>query len=347
MSEESTGNYRAMIERKKRILFASAIILFFLFIFNIMIGPSNIGFLDVLKTIFHIGEVTDFNNVIIRMIRIPYAVVAVIVGCSLGIAGAEMQTILNNPLASPYTLGLSAAAGFGAALAIVLGVGVFPVGELFLIPLNAFIFSSLSTLLIFLVSQKKGATTSTIVLMGIAMLFIFQALTSFLQFIASEQELQEVVFWLFGDLLKSSWEKNIIIVIVLIISLLFLYKDLWKLTAMRLGDSKAHSLGINVERQRLKIMTICSIITSVAVCFVGTIGFIGLAAPHISRMIVGEDQRFFLPLSGFCGSILLTFASVVSKIVTPGLMFPIGIITSFIGVPFFLIIILKSRSDYW
>lgn len=346
-AHKAASDYRKLVGKKKRILFVSLIILFLSFVLDIMVGPSKLGFADVIKAIFYLGDVSKLNHVIVWVLRLPYAVVAVVVGCALGIAGAEMQTILDNPLASPYTLGLSAASGFGAALAIVLGVSVIPCADVFIIPLNAFIISSLSAFLIYMVSVRKGATTSTIVLMGIAMLFIFQAFTSLLQFVASEQELQAVVFWLFGDLLKATWDKIAIIAAVLFVCVLLLYRDMWKLTAMRLGDTKARSLGINVERQRLKVMMICSVITSVAVCFVGTIGFIGLAAPHIARMAVGEDQRFFLPLSALCGSILLTAASVISKMITPGVMFPIGVVTAFIGVPFFISMILRTKGDYW
>ena len=134
---------------------------------------------------------------------------------------------------------------------------------------------------------------------------------------------------------------------VLLITTPMLLKDAWKLTALRLGDEKARSLGINVERLRLKVFIWISVLAAAAVCFVGAIGFIGLVGPHIARMFVGEDQRFFLPMSAFAGAALLSAASIGSKLIIPGAIFPIGIVTSFIGVPFFLSLILLKKRGFW
>ena len=335
--------------RGKKLLF---IILFgFLTIMMLLIdittGPARLSMIEVFNAIMIPHNSKPTTRVIVWIIRLPIALMALVVGASLSIAGAEMQTILDNPLASPYTLGVSAGAGFGAALALVLGVGLLPNTETIFVPFNAFFFSFLTCILIFLISKLRGVTMETMVLTGIALLFLFSSLLALLQYLASEEELQAVIFWLFGSLLKTTWAKLGIAFAVLSFVTPFLLKDAWKLTALRLGDEKAKSIGINVEKLRLKVFILISILAAAAVCFVGTIGFIGLVGPHIARMLVGEDQRFFLPMSALAGALLLSSASIGSKSIVQGAVFPIGIVTSFIGVPFFLSLILVKRRNFW
>lgn len=205
----------------------------------------------------------------------------------------------------------------------------------------------LTCLLIYAIARRARLSAETMVLAGVAILFLFQSATALLQYVASEQQLQAVVFWLFGNLFRTTWLKLAIAATILIVTVPVLAKDAWKLTALRLGDEKAKSLGIKVDRLRIKVFIWVSILIGAAVCFVGTIGFIGLAGPHIARMLVGEDQRFFLPTSALAGAVLLSSASAVSKLVIPGAILPIGIVTSFIGVPFFIALTLKSRKGYW
>jgi len=337
--------YNGITSHKFFCILALFIALILSFTFDVMSGPAWLTVPEVLQAL--IGQGNDVNNRIIWIIRLPMAIMAVFVGAALGIAGAQMQTILDNPLASPYTLGVSAAAGFGAALAIVLGVGILPGGNEFLVPLNAFIFSILCCISIYLIAWHKKGTTETLVLAGIALLFLFNALTTFLEYISTQEDLQAVVFWLFGSMAKATWSKVAIVGIVLVIVVPFFLRDVWKLTALRLGENKARSLGVNVERLRIKSFVLISILTATAVCFVGIIGFIGLVSPHIARMIVGEDHRYYLPASLLGGALLLSVSSIVSKLIVPGAIFPIGIATSCIGVPFFLYLILRKRSEFW
>ncbi|MFN8632949.1 MAG: iron ABC transporter permease [Chloroflexota bacterium] len=314
---------------------------------DILVGPSGVSFQDALGAIFSPATAEPTTVVIVWTFRLPIALMALIVGASLGVAGAEMQTVLDNPLASPYTLGVSAAAGFGAALAIVFGVGLIPVDRDYLIPINAFAFSLLTCLLISFVGKEAGRSSESMVLTGIALLFFFQALLSMLQFRATTEALQEIVFWLFGSLQKTNWTKLGIVATFLVLVLPILMRDAWKLTALRLGDDKARGLGINVGRLKMKTFVLISLLTAIAVSFVGTIGFIGLVGPHIARMLVGEDQRYFLPLSALAGAALLSAASVGSKVIVPGVIYPIGIVTSLIGIPFFLSLILSRKAGYW
>jgi iron complex transport system permease protein len=316
-------------------------------IIDVMTGPAALSPSEVVSTILFPGASDQALQVIVWTLRLPVALMALVIGAALGLAGAEMQTILNNPLASPYTLGISSAAGFGAALVIVLGIGLIPFADTVLIPVNAFVFSLVCCMLIYSIAKVKRASTETIVLAGIAVLFLFDALLALVQYGASAEQAQAVMFWLFGSLTKTTWTTLGITTLVLLVCLPVIMLDAWKLTTLRLGEEKAKSLGVNVEKMRLKGFILISVLTATAVAFVGTIGFIGLVVPHIARMLVGEDHRFFLPVSALAGALVLSVASILSKAVVPGIIFPIGILTSLIGIPFFLWLLFKQKRGYW
>lgn len=339
--------YRALTLRRRLILLGMFGLLLTSLVVDLMLGPARYDAGQVLTTLLNPSEAPAALRVVIWDIRLPVALMAVVTGASLAIAGAQMQTILNNPLASPFTLGISAAASFGAALALVFGVGLLPVAADYIVPINAFVMAMGAAMLIHVLSQSRGVTTETVILLGIALVFTFNALLALLQFFASEQALGAVVFWTMGSLTKASWQKLAITTAVLVFTLPLFLRRAWALTTLRLGDDKAASFGINVRRLRLEIMLLVSLLAAVPVSFVGTIGFIGLVGPHIARMIIGEDQRFFVPASALAGAAILSASSVVSKSLIPGLIFPISIVTALIGVPFFFSLIMASRKRAW
>ena len=313
-------------------------------ILDFTLGPSGLSLTELWNTLIS-PEIADAGTrVIVWDIRLPYSLMAVVVGMSLGLAGAEMQTILNNPLASPFTLGVSSAAAFGAALAIVLGIGIPGVPAQWFISVNAFVFALLATLLLDFISRWMRVSTSGIILFGIALVFTFNAAVSIMQFIANEDTLQGLVFWTMGSLNRASWDKLYILLVVLVIIFPLSLMNAWKLTALRLGEDRAMSFGINVRRLRLTTLLRISIISALAVAFVGPIGFIGLVAPHIARMTFGEDHRFYLPASALIGALVLSIASLVSKNLLSGVIIPVGIVTSLVGIPFFVSIILRHRG---
>lgn len=307
---------------------------------DVVTGPALLPIGDVLRTLAGRGDDPMMAAIVVQL-RLPIALMAAVVGASLGVSGAVMQTILANPLASSYTLGISAGAGFGAALMILLG-GVLPFGDMWTIPLGAFAFAGVACGLVAGVGQLRGATPELLVLSGIACLFLFQALLSLLQFLASPEALQMIVFWLFGSLVRSSYPKVAVVAVVLALVLPVLLRDAWKFTALQMGDDRARGLGVAVGKLRLRAFVAVSLLTGAAVAFVGTIGFVGLVAPHVARGLVGEDQRHLLPASAVLGALLLSAASVVSKLVLPGTVFPIGIVTALIGVPFFAWLVLRG-----
>ncbi|REC93440.1 FecCD family ABC transporter permease [Kushneria indalinina] len=345
--EQGRTFYRAMVLRRQLILIGLLVALFLSFCVDLALGPARYDLSQVLSALLTPGSVSEQVSVIVWQIRMPVALMAIVVGASLSIAGAQMQTILSNPLASPFTLGISAGAGFGAALALAFGVSIVPAAVDYIVPINAFLVAMLTALMIHLLSMRRGVTIETIVLLGIAMVFIFNALMALIQFFASQQALSAVVFWTMGSLTKATWPKFWVALTVLAIAIPLLARHGWALTAMRLGDAKAESMGVRPRRLRLQVLMLVSLLASVSVAFVGTIGFIGLVGPHIARMLVGEDQRFFLPASALCGALILSVGSVISKMLIPGTVIPIGIITSLVGIPFFLFLVLNQKKSTW
>lgn len=346
-AEAGSARYRALARRKLVILAIMAAILCLSFTVDLAWGPARYGMYEVIAALLNPASVPVQIRAVVWDIRLPVAVMAIVVGAALSLAGAQMQTILANPLADPFTLGISAAASFGAALAIVTSIAVLPVPVGLLVPTNAFITALIATLFIHFISQMRGVTVQTVVLLGIALVFTFNALLAFMQYLASEQALSAVVFWTMGSLTKATWPKVGATLAVLLIALPLFARNGWALTAIRLGQDKAESFGVNVRRIRLETMLIVSLLVAVPVSFVGTIGFVGLVGPHMARMILGEDQRFFLPGSVLAGALLLSLTSIVSKSIVPGVVLPIGIITALVGVPFFFSLILSSRGRSW
>lgn len=344
---EGAVKYRALAARRIFILLGLVAALVFTIALDMGLGPARYSLSEVLSAIFTPSEVGNQLRVVIWDIRMPIALMAVTVGGCLSLAGAQMQTILANPLASPFTLGISAAAGFGAALGLVGGVAIYPAAVQYMVPINAFLMAMLASLFIYGMSTLRGVTVETIVLLGIALVFTFNALLSLLEYLASEQALAAVVFWTMGSLTKATWPKVGVTALALVLCTPLFARRAWALTALRLGDDKAASLGVRVKALRLETMMLVSLLAAIPVSFVGTIGFVGLVGPHIARMLVGEDQRFFLPGSILSGALLLSATSVVSKMIIPGAVLPIGVITALVGVPFFFSLIFTNRRRAW
>ena len=341
---DTMTRYRQVLRQRLMLIGVLVLAILASVILDFTLGPAGLSLDTLWQTLTHPDAVDAGTRVIVWDIRLPYALMAVVVGFSLGLAGAEMQTILNNPLASPFTLGVSSAAAFGAALAIILGIGIPGVPDQWFISANAFVFALFAALMLDGVTRWTKVSTSGVVLFGIALVFTFNALVSMMQFIASEDTLQGLVFWTMGSLARASWEKLGVLTAAFAILIPFSMLSSWKLTALRLGEDRAVSFGIDVRRLRLATLLRISILSALAVAFVGPIGFIGLVAPHIARMMFGEDHRYYLPASALVGALVLSLASVAAKNLIPGVIIPVGIVTSLVGVPFFLSIILRHRG---
>lgn len=343
----ASQSYRLLIARRYALLLGLALLLCLSVAVDVSLGPARFALGDVVATLLFPGKADIQMRTVVWDIRMPTALMAVTVGACLSLAGAQMQTILANPLASPFTLGLSAAASFGAALAMVFGVALLPGALALMVPINAFAMAMAAAMLIFGLSTMRGVTVETIVLLGIALVFTFNALLALLQYFASEQALAAVVFWTMGSLTKATWTKVAVTAGVLAVCTPLFARRAWALTAVRMGEARAAAMGVPVRRLRLETLILVALLAAVPVSFVGTIGFIGIVGPHIARLLLGEDQRFFLPGSILAGALILSATSVLSKALLPGAVLPIGIITALVGVPFFGILIFTHGRRAW
>jgi len=343
--ESSSGReiYRRLTRKRVLYIAIAAAVVIAAFFLNMVINLSA-GWMEGLKALFDPGAVKKSTYNIVRYYRVPESCLGLLAGVALGMAGAEMQSVLNNPLAEPYTLGISSAASFGAALSIAFAVGTDVFGSYSTIVL-AFAFSMIVCLVVTAITSRKNAGPTTTVLLGVAMMFLFQALVSLIQAISGKDTANSIMFWMFGSISKNLDYNNIYILtaVVVLTAVLFIL-NAWKLTSLKMGDSKVSSMGISVKNLRRNIIICVSLVTATAVSFTGTIGFVGLVGPHVARMLVGDDQRFFLPMSALCGGAMVLLASIICKLSTFSSTLPIGVVTSLVGVPFFLYLIFRRRS---
>ncbi|OYT92299.1 MAG: iron-siderophore ABC transporter permease [Burkholderiales bacterium PBB3] len=333
------GAYAVLLRRRLGLATWIVLAIVASFAWDLTTGPSGLSssrLLELLMAPIQGAAALDAEHVIVWDIRLPQALLAVVVGAALGLAGAEMQTVLDNPLASPFTLGLSEAAAFGAALALVLGAG-----SAWMVAGSAFAFALLAALLLDQVAIRLSMSAGGVVLFGIALVFSFNALLWLLQYMASPETLQAIVFWIMGSLVRADWPKVAGLTAVLLLCLPLALRDAWKLTALRLGEDRAASLGIDVQRLRRGSLFRVALLAGSAVSCVGTIGFIGLVAPHMARRLCGEDHRFYLPFSALLGALVLSAAAIAAKQILPGASLPVGVVTALVGVPFFLAIVLR------
>jgi iron complex transport system permease protein len=316
-----------------------------LLLVDVATGPSTFPLDQLLLGLWSPDALPLEQRVILFEVRLPRALLAVLVGAALGLAGAEMQTVLNNPLASPFTLGISAGASVGASLVVLSGWTFALWNENLALTLGAFGGALVATMLIVWLAWRQGASSETVVLFGIALLFSFEALLWLLQYIADSNALQQIVFWTMGSLNRATTAKTGLLAVVLAACGLWAARDAWQMTALRAGEEQARSLGLAVERLRLLVLIRISLLAATALSFVGTIGFVGLVGPHIARLVVGEDHRHYLPGAVLAGAIMVSGASVLSKSLVPGVVLPIGIVTALIGVPLFILLLLRRRAS--
>ncbi len=286
----------------------------------------------------------SFAGAVVWELRLPRICFAMLGGAALGLSGALMQGILRNPLASPFTLGISGAASFGAALAITLAPASKICGQWHVIA-SAFLFTVLSSGLILLLSDWRGMGRETIILVGVALSYLFSAMTSILQYLGSAEQVQTVVFWMLGSLEGIGWTKVFSSAPFVALAIPFMLLMAWDLNAMACGDEVAQSLGVRPSRLRAAGIFLASLATACVICFIGTIGFVGLVSPHIARMLVGPDHRFQLPASMLAGGLVLLAADFCARRIAHPHVIPLGIMTSCVGVPFFIYLILRRRRE--
>jgi iron complex transport system permease protein len=342
--------YSAHIAKNIFFIILGLTALLFLLMFAVTVGAADISVKDVFLAVisgFLPVDTVEFNYTVLWHLRLPRLVMGVIAGSGLALAGVVMQGITRNPLVSPFTIGISSAAAFGAAIAIMFGVGFVKAGPLLVI-LNAFVFALLCAGIVFGLSSLKGTSPETLILAGIAISYYFSALTAVLQFFASEEELMMIVHWTFGSLTRAAWDEITISTIAFVIIFPLVMYFAWDLNAMMLTDDEtAKSLGINTSRIRTILLVLSTLLTATIVSFTGIIGFVGLVAPHVTRLLIGGDNRFLLPATCITGAILVIGADIVGRILLPPIVLPIGVVVSFVGVPMFVYLLISKKEEFW
>lgn len=346
MNENVIRRY-IQLNRKKIIMGSVLIILLFFFsLFSLSIGGYHLSLSEIYQALMGYGE--DAAGLIIWNIRLPRILAAIIAGISLAVSGAVMQCTLRNPLASPYTIGISHGAMFGAAFAIILfGIGgAESTGKIFLnspylVTVFAFFGSFVAVMVILLLAKLRKFAPEAIILAGIAMSSLFSAGTMVMQYFANDLQLAAMVYWTFGDLGRPLWTEVGIMSVIMIFSFAYFNYKRWDYNALESGEESAKSLGVNTEKTRLLGMLVASLLVSVNVAFLGIIGFVGLICPHLVRILIGGDYRFVIPISSLVGALLLLISDTVARTIISPIVLPVGILTSFMGAPVFLYLLVK------
>ncbi|HPQ81718.1 MAG TPA: iron ABC transporter permease, partial [bacterium] len=341
---------RGVRVRGLAVLFALLALLCFI---SLGTGVYELSFFDVAGGFLRDGD--DVVSVVLWGVRIPRTLSAVTTGFALGLAGALIQILLRNPLASPSTLGISHGAAFGAAFAIVVlqlgtsgGISAAGVGAvdpspslMYGITLCAFGGAAVVSAVILGLSRLRSINSQAIVLAGVALSSLFMSGTILIQYFASEVELSSIVFWTFGDVSRAELSETGLLAVITLPVFAYCMLGRWDLKAMGAGDESARMLGVRAKRVRTVGVVLAALVAAVATAFSGVIAFMGLIAPHIARRLVMNDHRFVIPYSGVIGALLLLGSDVMSRILFETTALPVGIITSFMGAPLFLYLLIK------
>lgn len=335
--------------RKKTIcLISMVVLLLLLIVISAGVGASTVNLRIVISVLQ--DEITGsqfaskVQHSIVMRTRLPRIFAAVFAGGALSLAGLLMQGIFRNPLVSPYTLGVSNGASCGACIAIVLGYFVPALAfSTWLVPGFAFGFAILTMILVYGISKVAGQSTRTLILTGSAVSYLFSAVVSGIKYAVDIMALPELVFWQMGSLTGLEW--NVVGILILSLGICFVLSMLkaWDLNVMALGKEEASALGIHYRKMQLLTFIMATLLTATAVSFTGVIGFVGLVAPHITRMLLGNDYRYNIPASVLLGSLLLLLSDTIARTVIAPTELPVGIVTSLIGVPFFLYLVVRRR----
>ena len=348
MGLEGIEAYRGYMRHRYVALLLLLCLLAAMAVVSLSAGSASLSVIDVLKALAsHDGSP---ESLIVWNVRMPRVAAAIVVGAALAMSGCVMQAVLHNPLASSSTLGVSQGASFGAALAITcLGAGMqsggsasLLISEPYMVSLCAFAGGMITTAVILAISRFRSSSPSVMVLAGVAVSSMFSGATTLIQYFADDTMVASIVYWTFGSLSRASWREIGAIAVLSAAAFIFFMLNRWNYNAIESGRHSAKSLGVNVDLLVPLSLAVCALITSVAVAFTGCIGFIGLIAPHIMRRAVGNDWRFLIPGSALCGAALLLAADIACRTAAAPVVLPVGAITSFVGAPLFLYLVIRK-----
>lgn len=341
--------------KKVVFFFSTSVLLVLLFVISLGSGAVSINISDIYGSLVNMFsgvakyEIDYASQIVIGELRLPRAVLAFIIGASLSVTGAVMQGLFRNPLADPALIGVSSGAATGAVIAIVLGAALINLQEnyilsRFIIPTFAFVGGLISTILAYKLSTRQGRTlTGMLLLAGIAINAVNAAIYGFFLFIADDAQLRTITFWTLGSLANSTWDIIGLSSILIIIPTLFLMTFGRTLNIISLGEHEAFHLGVDVEKTKKQLIIVASIIVGVGVSVAGIISFVGLVIPHFVRLIVGPDYKIILPASFLLGAALLLGADSLARVIVLPAELPLGILTTGIGGPFFIWLLLRQK----
>lgn len=345
------AEYRSYIGKKISLLVFSLLFLAFSLVIAISSGAADLSLQAVVESLLGMSPSVRIDAIVWN-IRLPQALTSIVAGAGLAIAGTVMQAILRNPLGSPYTLGISHAAAFGAAFSVMIlgngimgssSVGAISITNPYLTTFAAFFFAILAAALIIAVAHLRGASPEIMVLTGVALGALFTAGTMLLQFFADDMQLAAMVFWSFGDTARASWRELSIASTVLTVCVLYFLANSWNYNAIDSGDETAKGLGVRVNKVRFIGMMLSSLLTAVLIAFLGVIGFVGLVVPHMLRRVIGSDHRFLLPASLVAGGTLLLLSDTAARLMLAPHVVPVSVLTAFLGAPVFFWLILRRN----
>lgn len=350
--ERMKKEYHNHIIRKIGFIFLCIAFLIVMVAISVGIGGYDITFQRVYETIYdHIVGNTYpkfsrewYDNEIVWNGRLPRILFAILAGVGLAVSGASMQSIMKNPLAEPYTTGVSAGACFGVAITMVLGVTLLPDSNL---GLEAFLLALIPVAVMVIISPKLNNSVATLILIGTALTYMFNSFSTFLLVTTDAETLANVYKWQVGSFSNISWDQLKIIAVFVLSGTILISLLAHKLNVMTLGDNAAQSLGVNVKRVRIVCLVIMALIVASIVTYAGIIGFVGLICPHIVRLIIGADNRFLIPASCAFGAAFLLLADSIAKYLSGLDAVPVGAICGLIGAPIFLLILIHNRRDVW
>ncbi|MDX8549193.1 iron ABC transporter permease [Methanospirillum sp. J.3.6.1-F.2.7.3] len=347
--EDVKSRYHAYIYTKYIFILVCFLLLLGIIGISMSLGSYGLSFIEsyqvLLSRLLHLSDPETVKEHVIMNIRLPRIIGGILAGIGLAVAGSAMQGIMKNPLADPYTTGISTGAGFGAAVAIIGGIGAM-FGDVAII-LNAFIFSLIPMFVIMSLSKMRKPTPSMMILAGIATMYIFSAMTTLMMISADANDVQSVYMWTVGTLDKVTWDVIPYMLISVAFGCLLLVWKAKELNVMSIGDEGAVGLGVNVEKTRKITLFAISITAATIVSFTGVIGFVGMISPHVVRMFLGSDHRYLIPASGLFGATLLMMADGVARTIVAPTILPVGVITAFIGGPLFLYLIICRKKEIW
>ncbi len=354
-SEDIIRGYRRYTGRKILVIIVILAVTVLAAGYSMTLGVREIGFADSYRILIDhlLGATYDpgspgwRDDQAIWNIRIPRVLAAIVVGFGLAVSGVAMQGITRNPLADPYTTGMSSGANFGVALSMVLGLyassGMGRYGTVF----NAFVFGMIPALIVITLSNRRNASPATVILVGVAISYFFSSLNTLVVMRADPKDIQDIYLWQLGTLERMSWDAIPMMGLVVAAGSAMLMVLSNKLNVLSLSSGNAKTMGIDVETYRTLIMVIVTFVSSMIVGFCGIIGFLGLIAPHMMRLLVGGDNRYLVPAAGMFGAMFLLLADTLGRTMISPDVIPAGVVMSFIGAPVFLFLILRMKREVW